>query len=139
MGMRVLLDTHAVIWWWTDDARLPKAARAVIGEATNSVLVSAASAWELATKYRIGKWPEVASIVESFETLVLRSRFGLLPITAAHALAAGMLDGPHRDPFDRMLIAQTHDQQAMLVSSDRVFRSYAVSVIWDAVENDAKA
>ena len=132
MGLRLLLDTHALIWWWTDDGRLPSAARAAIADRDNTVLVSAASAWEIATKHRVGKWPEVASIVEGFETYIARSRFALLPITASHAKAAGMLDGPHRDPFDRMLIAQARQETLAIVSGDRVFTGYGASVIWEA-------
>jgi PIN domain nuclease of toxin-antitoxin system len=91
VGVRLLLDTHALVWWWTDDPRLPQPARGAIADPGNTVIVSAASAWEIATKHRVGKWPEVAPIVEAFETFVLRSRFGLLPISALHARAAGML------------------------------------------------
>lgn len=132
MGIRLLLDTHALIWWWTDDARLPPAARAAIADPENTVIVSAVSAWEIATKHRVGKWPEVAPIVEAFETFVRRSRFSLLPISALHARAAGMLEGPHRDPFDRMLIAQSREEGLPIVSADRIFRSYGVTVVWDA-------
>jgi PIN domain nuclease of toxin-antitoxin system len=132
VGVKLLLDTHALIWWWTDDPRLPRPARTAIADPANSVVVSAVSAWEIATKRRVGKWPEVAPIVEAFETYVLRSRFNLLPITALHARAAGMLKGPHGDPFDRMLIAQAREEGLPIVSADRIFGSYGVSVIWDA-------
>ncbi|HUD60203.1 MAG TPA: type II toxin-antitoxin system VapC family toxin [Acetobacteraceae bacterium] len=131
MGIRLLLDTHALVWWWTDDPRLPQPARGAIADPGNTVIVSAASAWEIATKHRVGKWPEVAPIVEAFETFVLRSRFGLLPISALHARAAGMLEGLHRDPFDRMLIAQAREDDLTIVSADRIFRSYGAAVIWD--------
>lgn len=139
MGLRLLLDTHALIWWWTDDRRLPQAARGAIAEPANMVLVSAVSAWEVATKHRVGKWPEAAPIIDGFQTFVLRSRFGILPITAAHALVAGSLDGPHRDPFDRMLIAQAREERAPVVSANKVFASYGATVIWDTSESDPAA
>lgn len=104
--MRLLLDTHALVWWWTDDKRLPAVARSAIASSDNAVLVSAASAWEIATKHRLGKWPEVAALLEGFDTSLRRSRFTSLPITHKHARLAGTLDGEHRDPFDRMLLAQ---------------------------------
>lgn len=129
--MKLLLDTHAVVWWWIDDSRLPNAARLAITKAGNEVLVSAASAWEIATKYRLGNWPEVAPIAAGFADLLRRSRFNPLPITVSHALRSGMLPGEHRDPFDRMLIAQAEEQKAVVVSRDAVFRRYNVSVIWD--------
>jgi len=130
--MRLLLDTHALVWWWTDDARLPRAARVAIADPENTVIVSAVSAWEIATKYRVGKWPEVGSILEAFETHVLRSRFISLAITSVHARLAGMLDGPHRDPFDRMLIAQSQVEGVPIVTGDSVFASHGAAVIWAA-------
>lgn len=128
--MRLLLDTHALVWWWTDDPRLPAAARAVIAEPDNLVMVSAASAWEIATKHRLDKWAEAAPLVEGFEDLLRRSRFAPLPITAAQARLAGSLDWAHRDPFDRMLLAQARDQAIPLVSGDAVFHDCGLPVIW---------
>jgi PIN domain nuclease of toxin-antitoxin system len=139
VGIKLLLDTHALVWWWTDDRRLPQLARAVIAEPANTVLISAVSAWEIATKYRVGKWPEVKAIVDGFQAFVLRSRFGLLPMTPAHSLVAGCLDGPHRDPFDRMLIAQAREDHACIVSADPVFGKYGETVIWDGPENSVRA
>ena len=129
--MRLLLDTHALGWWWIEDKRVPPAARAAIADPDNTVLVSAATAWELATKHRLGKWPDVAAIVGDLDALLRRSRFGVLPIGLPHALLAGTLAGPHRDPFDRMLIAQSKGESAALVSRDPVFRDFGVEVIWD--------
>jgi PIN domain nuclease of toxin-antitoxin system len=129
--MRLLLDTHALVWWWTDDRRLPSAARAAIAAAGNSVFVSAATGWEIATKYRLGKWPGVARLLDGFETHLRRSRFAALPITVEHARRAGLLDTPHRDPFDRMLTAQALHEEMAIVSGDAFFRSTDVTVIWD--------
>lgn len=131
MGVRLLLDTHALVWWWTDDPRLPQLARAAIADPENIVVVSAASAWEIATKHRLGKWPEVAGIIDAFETNVLRSRFGSLAISAEHARLAGLLEGPHRDPFDRVLIAQARLEGVPVVSRDKVFHDYGAAVVWD--------
>jgi PIN domain nuclease of toxin-antitoxin system len=129
-GTRLLLDTHALVWWWTDDRRLPAAARAAIAAPDNVVLVSAASAWELATKHRQGKWIEVAPLVEEFDDLLRRSRFAPLPITPTQARLAGSLDWSHRDPFDRMLLAQARDQAIPLVTGDAVFHGCEHPVIW---------
>jgi PIN domain nuclease of toxin-antitoxin system len=129
-AVRLLLDTHALVWWWTDDRRLPAAARAAIAAPENVVLISAASAWELATKHRLGKWAEVAPLVDGFDELLRRSRFAPLPITPGQARRAGAMDWAHRDPFDRMLLAQARDQLVPLVSGDAVFQDCDVSVIW---------
>ena len=128
--MKALLDTHALVWWWTDNRRLPRAARAMIAEPDNEVLVSAATAWEIATKNRLGKWPEVERLVTDFESLLLQSRFVGLPVSVAHARLAGTLTGQHRDPFDRMLIAQARLESAVLVTGDAIFRRYRVPVVW---------
>lgn len=128
--MRLLLDTHALVWWWTDDRRLTGPARAAIAAADNAVLVSAASAWEIATKHRLGKWPEVATLLEGFDANLRRSRFASLPISHEHARLAGSLDGEHRDPFDRMLLAQARLEKLTIVTGDSVFAQYGAAVIW---------
>lgn len=112
-------------------APLPAAARQVIAEPGNVVHVSAASAWEIATKHRTGKWPEVEQLIAEFSSLLRRSRFYSLPIATEHAQRAGGLPGPHRDPFDRMLIAQAGLEALPVVSADPVFAAYGVPVIWD--------
>jgi PIN domain nuclease of toxin-antitoxin system len=128
--VKLLLDTHTVVWWWLDDPRLPGTARAAIAATANTVCVSAVSAWEIATKSRLGKWPDVERIVDEFPSLLRRSRFVPLPVSVEHARLAGTLNGPHRDPFDRMLIAQSREEKAALVSCDAVFGGYGVDVIW---------
>ena len=128
--MKLLLDTHAVVWWWVDDRRLPSGARAAIAAAGNTIHVSAVSAWEMATKNRIGKWPEVERIIAEFPALLRRSRFVPLAISIDHARQAGSLAGAHRDPFDRMLIAQSREEKATLISGDTVFAAYGVETIW---------
>ena len=128
--MKLLLDTHAVVWWWTDDPRIPAAARAAIADPANIVYVSAVSAWEIATKNRSGKWPGVEQIVDDFSALLRKSRFQALPVSVDHARLAGTFDSPHRDPFDRMLMAQSTEEKAALVSADTVFRGMGAELIW---------
>ena len=126
----LLLDTHALLWWLLDSPDLSATARAAIAAPSQRVLVSAASAWELGTKYRIGKLPEAQDIVVNFTQYLRKQRFEALPISAEHALAAGQLPGPHRDPFDRLLMAQAQIEGARLVTLDPVFRSYGLAVLW---------
>src|SRR4030042_1996345 len=104
-GMRVLLDTHVLLWWLFDDLGLSASARALIADPGNAVLVSSASAGEIATKPRLGKLPEAKEAVENLPRLLREARIESMPTTVEHALAAGALPGPHRDPFDRMLVA----------------------------------
>ena len=126
----LLLDTHALIWWWTDDPRLTPPARAAIADPARVAHVSAASAWELATKHRLGKWPEAAAVLDQFDDLLRRSRFAALPITPAEARTAGALDWAHRDPFDRMLLAQATALGLALVSGDAAFAGRGIARIW---------
>ena len=128
--MRVLLDTHALLWWLSDDPFLPGSARKIIALPGNSVLVSAASAWEIATKVRIGKLPSATDLASDFAAHLDQEGFEVLPISLEHAVRAGLLPGPHRDPFDRMLIAQAQSENIPLVSNDAVFDNYKVRRIW---------
>lgn len=128
--MRILLDTHALLWWLFDDPALTAAARTAIAAAENAILVSAASGWEIATKHRIGKLPEAGDVPVDLPRYLRKARFTVLPITLDHALAAGALPGPHRDPFDRMLIAQARLDDLVVISSDPVFRDYGVRTLW---------
>src|SRR5215472_4793568 len=113
--MKMVLDSHAFVWWLTDDARLSRLARRAIENAANEVLVSAIVAWELATKVRLGKWAEASSVTFSFEDVVAREGFSPLSISVTHGRIAGLLPGSHRDPFDRMLAAQAQVEGAPLV------------------------
>ncbi len=128
--MKLLLDTHALVWWWKDDPRLPARARGTIADPNNTVFVSAVAAWELATKHRIGKWPEAEHVIAEYMTLLRRSRFQPLSISTEHAHRAGLLPGPHRDPFDRLLIAQAGLEALTVVTGDPVFKVYDADVIW---------
>jgi PIN domain nuclease of toxin-antitoxin system len=128
--VRLLLDTHVLIWWLAGDAMLSANAQAAIADPANEVLVSAASAWEIATEYRIGKLPQAAALAADMPSVLTGQGFVELPITVRHAQAAGSLPGPHRDPFDRMLIAQAALADLVLVSNEAVFDRYGVRRLW---------
>jgi PIN domain nuclease of toxin-antitoxin system len=128
--MRILLDSHALLWWLSDDPALPVSARKLVARANNTVLVSAASAWEIAIKFRLGKLKGAADLVADFNGYLKRERFESLPITENHAIRAGLLPGPHKDPFDRMLIAQAHADGLPIISNDAAFDSYSVRRLW---------
>ena len=125
------MDTHALIWWLADDPSLPNAARKAIRARSNTILVSAASAWEVATKFRIGKLPLGGELSLHFDEILAQELFQSLPITSVHAARAGLLPGPHRDPFDRMLIAQSHAENLPIISADPVFDEYKLRRLWD--------
>jgi PIN domain nuclease of toxin-antitoxin system len=128
--MRCLLDTHTLLWWLFDDLNLSSSAREAITEPENEILVSAASAWEIATKHRLGKLPEAGDVPQRLPMYVRQARFTELRISIQHAQVAGALPGPHRDPFDRMLIAQATLLTIPVVTVDPVFRDYGVTVLW---------
>lgn len=128
--MRLLLDTHTFLWWLEGNRRLSRKAREAIANTTGPVYVSAASAWEIATKFRLGKLPGAAAVLDDLAAVVASQSFEGLPITLAHALRAGALAGPHRDPFDRMLIAQALAADLGLVTNERLFEEYGVRRIW---------
>lgn len=128
--MRLLLDTHALLWWFTDDQRLSPNAREAMADEGNIILVSAASAWEVATKHRLGKLAEAAEAVSRFDELVAADGFQHLPITHFHCIRAGQYAVDHRDPFDRMLAAQSELEGVTLVSIDPVFKLFNTSLLW---------
>lgn len=128
--MRILLDSHALIWWLSDDPRLSPVARALIADVSNTVLVSSATAWELSTKVRLGKLVDGTGVIPRLPDVLLERGMTELPVTVAHAVEAGALPGPHRDPFDRMLIAQSRIEEVPVVTIDSVFQAYSVDVMW---------
>lgn len=127
--MRLLLDTHALIWFAIDDAALPTGIRAKIAE-SECVIVSAASAWEMAIKAALGRLPSAIDLLTDFEGSLSRRGFQIIPIAASHGIRAGLLPGPHKDPFDRMLIAQAQAENLAIVSNDPVFDRYGVRRLW---------
>ncbi len=128
--MRCLLDTHTLIWWMTTDLHLSKSAHALIKDQDNISLVSAVSAWEIATKVRLGRLPAAADLIQRFVGDLTRERIEILAVTAEHGIRAGLLPGPHRDPFDRMLIAQALAENVPIVSNDRALDGYGVKRLW---------
>lgn len=128
--MRLLLDTHTLIWWLSGDTLLSRQARTAIATQENEVFVSAASAWEISTKHRLGRLPRAEALASDLHSVLAGQGFGQLLITVEHGLAAGSLAGPHRDPFDRMLIAQAMAADMTLVSNEAVFDRYGVRRLW---------
>jgi len=127
--MKLLLDTHAFIWWDSDPARLSAPALAALREPANEVWLSVASVWEMVIKAQLGKLTlrlPLADIVMQQQANGLQ----ILPATLAHALAVAGLPAVHKDPFDRILIAQANVEGAELVSADQVVRQYPVRVLW---------
>lgn len=123
--MKLLLDTHAVLWWQTEDRRLPKAARTAIASA-DIVWVSAASGWEVAIKAALGR----LRLQEPFAVTVAADDFTELPVTLTHAVRLGELPALHADPFDRLLVAQALVEGATLVTKDEALGAYGVPVLW---------
>lgn len=128
--MRLLLDTHAFLWWVGDDPRLPARARRLIAGRRNEVFFSVVSAWELAIKAGIGR----LSLAESLESFVTRNvaanDFQVLPVHLRHVLAVATLPDHHGDPFDRILVAQAATENLVLVSGDRQVARYRITVAW---------
>ena len=127
--MRLLLDTHALLWWWLDDPKLPQQVRDMIADEANAVVVSAASAWELATKHRMGKLGSVGNALPRFHELIQADGFEHLPMHWQHCLRAGSYDSPHRDPFDRILVAQAIVEPMRLITHDPMLRRYGDTII----------
>jgi len=128
--VRLLLDTHALLFWLDGDRRLGARAKRAIAATESEVLVSAASAWEVATKFRIGKLPSARDAGHDLAGCVRAQGFTALAIDAPHAQLAGLLTWDHRDPFDRMLAAQTLLESVTLVSNDEAFDSIGVPRLW---------
>jgi PIN domain nuclease of toxin-antitoxin system len=128
--MRALVDTHALLWWLFDDPRLSARAREVMEDSVNEVLVSAASAWEIMTKHRLGRLPHADAVTRDLPKAVRRAGFEPLAISLHHAVEAGRLASPHRDPFDRMLAAQARLEGLPLITDDRAFFALSVSTLW---------
>ena len=128
--MRLLLDTHTLLWWLADSSSLPASARKLIANKNSDVLVSAASAWEIATKVRLGKLPMAVDLAHDLAAYLERERFQTLSVSAEHGIRAGLLPGSHRDPFDRMLIAQALAENLTIVSNDVVFDAYGANRVW---------
>lgn len=129
--MRLLLDTHVLLWSLAAPDQLTSSARSAIEDRDNELWVSAASAWELSTKHRLGKLPQADVLLLGYEEHLARLGATELAITSRHALNAGGLNWNHRDPFDRMLAAQAMIESATLVTADAAFADLAgVRLLW---------
>jgi len=129
-GLKLLLDTHALIWWLAGDDALSLPAREAIADEANTIAVSAASAMEIATKVRIGKLPHAALLAQDFEAIIAAQGFTELPISVRHARTAGAMEIAHKDPFDRLLIAQAQAEDMALVSNETLFDGFMVKRVW---------
>ena len=128
--MRTLFDTHALFWWLTDDARLSILARQVVSDDPDTVHVSVATAWEIAIKVGQGKWPEARWLIENFEREIASEGFALLPIEVQHVRTAGLMQAAHRDPFDRLLVAQAASERLTLVTPDAALTTLGARCLW---------
>ena len=127
--MKVLLDTHALVWWLEAKENLSRKAKETIEDSETVVFVSAASGWELAIKTQIGKFKS-AELVRGLEREIEKEGFIELRISLEHALLAGSFDSPHKDPFDRILAAQALVEDVPLVANDPAFAAFGVKVVW---------
>lgn len=128
--MSYLLDTHVFLWAVMQPGELSQKVRRLLENPANELLVSAACAWEIATKFRLGKLPSAKAVVGDFDEVIMRLGTRVLPITHAHALRAGGYRQRHRDPFDRILVAQAEIEGLPLVSRDRALRHFGVDLLW---------
>ena len=128
--MKLILDTHAVIWFFLGDERLTPRTRAAIRDGANTKFLSAVSAMEITTKFRIGKLPEAKGLADRLQIMAREQNFLELPITVPHAHLAGSLPITHKDPFDRLLIAQAQIERATLVSNEALFDGFGVRRLW---------
>lgn len=128
--MKLLLDTHAFLWWCADDARISRAAAEAIADGANRVYVSAASGWEIAIKARLGKLELPQEPTTFMRAMLARHAFDVLPITLRHALMDHALPAHHNDPFDRLVVAQAMAEDLVLVSDDHQIRRYDARLLW---------
>lgn len=128
--MSLLLDTHTFAWLFLGDPRLPPRVRTFVERYEADIHVSAVSEYEMAQKYRLGRWPGIASLIEGFERLTRAAEFSVLNITPQHAAHAGLMPGEHRDPFDRMLVAQSAIEGLQIVSNDKALRLLGAEPMW---------
>jgi PIN domain nuclease of toxin-antitoxin system len=128
--MKVLLDTHALLWATLSPSKLSRRTSVLIAETSNQIYISAASAWEIATKVCLGKFAEAESLEREFLAKMDEAGYTLLSVTVAHALRAGRLTGDHGDPFDRMIAAQALAEDIPIISADAKLDAFGVQRIW---------
>jgi PIN domain nuclease of toxin-antitoxin system len=125
----MLLDTHMFLWWLFNDSRLPERISDHIQDINNAIYVSVASVWEIATKFRLGKLPEATSVAGNVPKWIIKAGFQPLAVTPEHAQLAGSWDIAHRDPFDRMLAAQSKLENYPLASTDKAMRCFPIEIV----------
>ena len=128
--MRVLFDSHALVWFLLGDARFPARLRQTLEVPETEFVISAACIWEIATKFRRGRWPEAEVVLADLNVVLASSAYSPLAISIEHARTAGFFAWNHRDPFDRILAAQSQLEEIPLVTTDPVFRTFGVAVMW---------
>jgi PIN domain nuclease of toxin-antitoxin system len=128
--LRLLLDTHTLLWLFSGNPSLSRSAYDVVANSDNQVLVSAVSAWEIATKVRLGKLPSGVDLLQNFGDYLVRVGFEQVAISVDHGVRAGLFPEHHKDPFDRMLAAQCQAESIPIVSNDKIFDVYGVRRIW---------
>jgi PIN domain nuclease of toxin-antitoxin system len=128
--VNLLLDTHTFYWFVAGDRRLSDRAIALIEADENEAFVSIGSLWEMAIKVGNGKWPEAARVVDNFDAEIAAGDFLLLQLAVAHVRAAGLMQSPHRDPFDRLLAAQAQIEGLTLITADAKLSGLGAPVLW---------
>jgi PIN domain nuclease of toxin-antitoxin system len=127
--VKVLVDSQVLFWWYSEPSKLSKRANSTIRDGDNTVFISAATAWELSIKTALGKLNALQFVMD-FSTYLEEEGFVELPIATSHAIRAGLLPARHKDPFDRLLVAQAQELSIPVVSSDRALDTYGVIRIW---------
>lgn len=128
--MQVMIDTHVLIWWWADDDRLPERLRILLDQTSTTVYVSTVCALEMAIKVRNGQLPAMEKYVERFHDAMVEDGFVQLVMKEDHALKGGMLPGTHRDPFDRVLAAQSILEQLPIITRDPQIAAFGCEILW---------
>lgn len=128
--MRILLDTHAFLWWISNDPQLSAQARSLIEDVANEIVVSAVSGWEIAIKAQLGKLTVAADLEQFVASQITQNYFTILPIKLVHTLHIHHLPLHHRDPFDRMLVAQSQLEDLTMLTVDPLIMQYTVATIW---------
>jgi PIN domain nuclease of toxin-antitoxin system len=129
--VNILLDTHVILWWWAEPEKLSSRVMTLVKDPANTIVVSAASAWEISTKHRIGKLPQGGRIMQEWVDRLRIDRFVELTIHSVHAIRAGSIPSDHRDPFDRIIAAQSILEEYPVVSVDPSISSLGAERIWE--------